>query len=93
MCSRVVACGALFGMGFVRFFFLFINFFFLNLCMSCYMWGSIWGGICPIFLFIIIFFSEFVYGLLLVCGWLLSQFFFFNYSCLIKLGPYEIEVF
>jgi hypothetical protein len=47
MGSRVVACGALFEIGFVRFFF--INyFFFLNLCMSCRMWGSIWDGICPI---------------------------------------------
>jgi hypothetical protein len=84
MGSKVVICGALFVMGFVRFFYLLL--FFLNLCMSCHMWGSIWGEICPI-LFIYLSYSEFV------CGLLLSQFFFFNYSCLIKLGPYEIEAF
>jgi hypothetical protein len=39
------------------------------------------------FIYLLLFFSEFV------CGLLLSQIFFFNYSCLIKLGPYEIEAF
>ena len=55
------------------------------------MWGSIWGVICLI-LFIIIF---------LICVWVVacvgavafSNFLFFNCSCLIKLGPYEIEAF
>jgi hypothetical protein len=70
-------------------YFFYLLFFFLNLCMSCRMWGSIWGGICPI-LFIYFFF---VCGLSPVCGLLLSQFFFFNYSCLIKLGPYQMETF
>jgi hypothetical protein len=79
--QQVVACGALFGIRFVKFFLFII--FFLNLCMSCRMWGSIWGRICP-FLFI--------YFLNLWWAVAFSNF-FFNYSCLIKLGPYEIEAF
>jgi hypothetical protein len=77
MSNKVVACGALFGMEFVTFFYLL--FFFLNLCMGYRMWGSIWGGISPIFFF----FSKFV------CGPLLSQFFFFFKLFL----SYEIEAF
>jgi hypothetical protein len=38
------------------------------------------------------FFPEFVCRLSFVCRLLLSQF-FFSCSCLIKLGPYEIEAF
>jgi hypothetical protein len=34
--SRVVACGALFGMGFVDF--VYLLFFFLNFCMGCRTW-------------------------------------------------------
>jgi hypothetical protein len=73
MGSRVVACGVLFGMRFVRFY-LFI-YLFLNLCMGCRLWGFIWDEICQKF-----FFPEFVYGLShvgLYLGWDLSHFIYY----------------
>jgi hypothetical protein len=107
MGSRVVACGALFGMGFVNFFYL------LFFC-------SIWDGICQIFFIYYFFFPEFVYKLShvglylgwdlsdliylllffseLVCRLLLSQFFFLiilvllNWG-LMKLRPFKLLIF
>jgi hypothetical protein len=77
---------------FSHFNYLLLLLFFLNFSMGYRLWGSIWGEICPILL---LFFSEFVCGLLLVCGLFFSQIFFFflNCSCLIKFGPFKLLIF
>jgi hypothetical protein len=82
MGSMVVACGALFGIRFVKYFLFII--FFLNLCMSCRMWGSIWGRICPIL---------FIYFLNLWWAVAFSIFFFLIILVLLNWGLTKLRPF
>ena len=70
-------------------------FFFSWICVWAVACGVLFGvGFYRFYLFIIIIFFLICVWLSPMCGLLLSQFFFFfNYSCLIKLGAYEIEAF
>jgi hypothetical protein len=55
--SRVVTCGALFGMGFVDFYYYYYYFpEFVYGQQGCRLWCSIWDGICQIFFILFFFF-------------------------------------